>query len=237
MMIPLWNLAIAAIPTIVIIVVLFKWSLDYKNAVYAVLRMLTQLFLVGYVLAYIFKAETSWIILAVLLVMLLSSSWISLRDIKSNKKQMFIKAFIAIIIGGGFTLILVTQGVLMIDPWYLPSKMIPLAGMIFSNSLNSISLAIDRLSSEMEHGKDFCTAKPIALKTSLIPITNGLFAVGIVSLPGMMTGQILSGVTPLIAARYQIMVMFMIFGSAGISSALFLTLIKGNFGKDTTKDS
>ena len=237
MMIPLLNLSIAAIPTVVIIFILFKWSLDYKTSIYAVLRMLLQLFLVGYVLAYIFKAETPWIILASLLVMLLSSSWISLRTIKANKKQMFIKAFIAIIIGGGSTLLLVTQGVLTISPWFLPSKMIPLAGMIFSNSLNSISLAMDRLSSEMEHGKDFCAAKPIALKTSIIPITNSLFAVGIVSLPGMMTGQILSGVTPLIAARYQIMVMLMIFGSAGISSALFLTLIKNDFKKkDTTKE-
>ncbi|NOR45805.1 MAG: ABC transporter permease [Candidatus Delongbacteria bacterium] len=236
MMIPLSNLAIAAIPTIVIIFILFKWSLDYKNAIYAVFRMLVQLFLVGYVLAYIFKAEISLIILAVLLVMLLSSSWISLRGIKENKKQMFIKAFIAIIIGGGSTLLLVTQGTLAIDPWFLPSKMIPLAGMIFSNSLNSISLAMDRLSSEMEHGKDFCVAKPIALKTSLIPITNSLFAVGIVSIPGMMTGQILSGVTPLIAARYQIMVMLMIFGSAGISSALFLTLIKSDCEKKSVKE-
>jgi len=71
-------------------------------------------------------------------------------------------------------------------------------------------------------------ARSIALQASLIPITNSLLAVGLVSLPGMMTGQILSGISPLIAARYQIMVMCMIFGSAGISAAMFLTLIKNN---------
>jgi putative ABC transport system permease protein len=60
----------------------------------------------------------------------------------------------------------------------------------------------------------------------MIPVFNALLAVGIVSLPGMMTGQILSGVSPLIAARYQIMVMCMIFASAGISTAVFLALIR-----------
>ncbi|MFY0650995.1 MAG: ABC transporter permease [Cyclobacteriaceae bacterium] len=63
----------------------------------------------------------------------------------------------------------------------------------------------------------------------MIPITNSLFAVGLVSLPGMMTGQILSGISPLIAVHYQIMVMCMAFGSAGISAAIFLILSKPNF--------
>ena len=72
----------------------------------------------------------------------------------------------------------------------------------------------------------------IALRTALIPIINSLLAVGLVSLPGMMTGQILSGVSPLIAVRYQIMVMCMIFGSAGITSAIFLHLIKKHFDEE-----
>ena len=63
-----------------------------------------------------------------------------------------------------------------------------------------------------------------AYHAAMIPVINSLFAVGLVSLPGMMTGQILSGVSPLIAARYQIMVMCMIFASAGISTAVFLAL-------------
>jgi putative ABC transport system permease protein len=76
---------------------------------------------------------------------------------------------------------------------------------------------------------DYDEAKKIALQAALIPITNSLFAVGLVSIPGMMTGQILSGVNPPIAARYQIMVMCMIFGSTGISAACFLTMAKSVF--------
>ncbi|MDX1733734.1 MAG: ABC transporter permease, partial [Halioglobus sp.] len=70
------------------------------------------------------------------------------------------------------------------------------------------------------------SARLAAYQAAMIPVINALLAVGLVSLPGMMTGQILSGVSPLIAARYQIMVMCMIFASAGISTALFLALCR-----------
>jgi putative ABC transport system permease protein len=98
--------------------------------------------------------------------------------------------------------------------------------MIFAQSMTAISLAGERYFSELDRDQPYTTARGIALKAALIPITNSLFAVGLVSLPGMMTGQILAGVDPLIAARYQIMVMAMLFGSAGISAACYLTWVK-----------
>ena len=109
--------------------------------------------------------------------------------------------------------------------------MVPLAGITFANSMNSVSLAAERLHAEMARGEDYLTARKIALNAALIPITNALFAVGLVSLPGMMTGQILSGISPLIAVRYQIMVMCMLFGSAVISAALFVALVKPALSK------
>ena len=89
--------------------------------------------------------------------------------------------------------------------------MIPLAGMAFANAMNSVSLASERLQAEIDNGNSGIKARNTAFQASLIPTINSLFAVGLVSLPGMMTGQILSGVSPLIAVRYQIMVMCMIF--------------------------
>ena len=114
------------------------------------------------------------------------------------------------------------------DPWYQPAIMIPLAGMIFSNSMNSVSLAGERLFSELTHHNDYPRARNTAFQAAMIPLTNSLLAVGLVSLPGMMTGQILAGTSPLIAARYQIIVMCMVFSSAGISAALFLWLIRSH---------
>ena len=182
--------------------------------------------LVGYFLAYIFKSDSAWIVIAVLVVMVFTSSWIALRTVNGKRRKFFTKALFAITVGGGTTLLIVTQGVLDLQPWYWPRYMIPLAGMIFAGAMNSVSLASERLNAEIERNVHFDKARGTALKASLIPITNSLFAVGLVSLPGMMTGQVLSGVSPLIAARYQIMVMCMIFSAAGISSACFLALIK-----------
>lgn len=227
--IPFANLVLAFIPVIAVIAIAWKWRLAYKNALYAVSRMLIQLLLIGYLLAYFFEADSALIVVTVLVVMLLSSSWIALRTITIPRRILYVKSFWSIALGGGTILFLITQGVLGLQPWYLPSYMIPLAGMIFAAAMNSVSLAGERLEAETNRNIPYERARVIALHASLIPITNSLLAVGLVSLPGMMTGQILSGVSPFVAARYQIMVMCMIFGAAGLSSALFLTLVKSSF--------
>ena len=229
--ISLLNLMIAFIPVLVILIIIFKWSLDIKNSIYAVARMLVQLLLIGYFLTYIFDSDSSIIVLAILITMVFSSSWIALGNIKTKRLILYKYVIFSIAIGGGSTLIFITQGVLNLQPWYWPQYMIPLAGMIFANSMNSVSLAAERLNAEIERDVPFEKARRIALQASLIPITNSLFAVGLVSIPGMMTGQILSGISPLIAARYQIMVMCMIFGAAGISAACFLTFSKPIFAE------
>jgi len=232
--IPVMNLALAFIPVVAVIVIHHLWSQGYRNSLYAVSRMLVQLLLIGYFLSYIFDSNSGWVILTIVTAMVFIASWISLRTIRNKQLLLYPKALLSLIIGGGITLILVTQFVLNLTPWYLPSYFIPLAGMIFANAMNSVSLAADRLEAEIDRNVEYEKARNIAFRASLIPITNSLFAVGLVSIPGMMTGQILSGVSPLIAARYQIMVMCMVFGAAGISSACFLTLVKPDIAlKDT----
>ena len=92
--------------------------------------------------------------------------------------------------------------------------------MIYANTMNVLALFIERLESELVV-QDFIGARSTAMKAAMIPQINAFLAVGLVSLPGMMTGQILSGIDPLIAVRYQIVVMAMIMGSAGISTVLY----------------
>lgn len=225
------NLALAFIPVVIVIAIIGKWKLGYQSSLYAVSRMLIQLLLIGYVLTFIFQTENVWVVLLVLSIMLASASWIALRTISIPRKTLYLKSLGAILLGGGATLLLMSQFVLELSPWYLPRYLIPLAGMIFASSMNSISLAGERLQAEISRDVPYPRARSIALQASLIPITNSLFAVGLVSLPGMMTGQILSGTSPMIAVRYQIMVMCMIFGAAGISSALFLIWIKPQLKK------
>lgn len=233
--ITLVDIGVAFIPVLVTLVILFFWSSSLKNASIAILRMLIQLLLIGYALEYIFNANNQWIILAVLSFMLLAASWISLGAMPVARSTLLGYSLVAIAGGGIFNLVLITQGVLHVDPWFQPAVMIPLAGMIFSNSMNSVSLAGERLYSELDFHHDYARARNTAFQAAMIPIINSLLAVGLVSLPGMMTGQILAGTSPLIAARYQIIVMCMIFSSAGISTALFLWLIHSKSQQQSDK--
>jgi len=224
--IPLDNLAYTLIPVLIVIAIIAKWKLNTSHALYAMARMLVQLLAIGYFLNTIFASDSAPITLLILMVMLLFSSWIALDTVKPLRRQWFDKAALSLAIACGLTLTIIVLGVLELTPWYEPRYIIPLGGMILANSMNSISLAAERFQSEMTNNNDSLRARNIAFNASLIPTINMLFAVGLVSLPGMMTGQILSGISPFIAARYQIMVMCMLFASSGISAACFLTLIR-----------
>ncbi len=222
--IPLTHLALSFLPALIVVGYMLRTRRGHTNALYALARMVLQLMLIGYVLIYIFESDQPPVILGVLGVMMVAASYIALRTVAPRRRELFPKALASILIGGGGTLALVTQGVLRVDPWYAPSVVIPLGGMIFAASMNAIALAAERRESEKERGVPEGDASADAFHTALIPVMNSLFAVGLVTLPGMMTGQILSGVSPLIAARYQIMVMAMIFGATGLSALLFLHL-------------
>lgn len=219
------RLALAFIPVAVVVVLMWRWNLGLGRSLHAIARMLLQLTLIGYVLVYIFQTESSLVICGVLTVMLIAASWIALNTVDLSKPPLFPASLASVLLGGGTTLLLITQGVLQLDPWFQPSYMIPLAGMIFAASMTNISLALERLCAELANGVAFPRARETAFRTSMIPVINSFFAVGLISLPGMMTGQILSGVSPLVAVRYQIMVMCMIFGAAGLSSVCFLIMI------------
>jgi len=219
------DLLWVCIPVAFVIMIYVRWTEDKATLFYALFRMLIQLVLIGYVLTYIFDAKSPYLVIIILSVMLIAASVIAMRPLKKAEKSLYIHAFISILTGGLFTLMMVVFGVLDLNPWYEPRFLIPIAGMIFANSMNAVSIAAERFESEFSRGSSYIEARATSYKAALIPIINALFAVGLVSLPGMMTGQILSGVDPLIAVRYQMMVMLMILGSAGISVAIYLWLL------------
>ncbi len=223
------NLLWVFIPVAIVIVIYMRWTQDKTTLFYALFRMIIQLILIGYVLTYLFTADSPYLIVLVLSVMLTAASIIALRPVQKRYKSLYLHAFISIFVGGLFTLVMVVIGVLDLNPWYEPRFLIPIAGMIFANSMNAVSISAERFESETQRGCGYIDARATSYKAALIPIINALFAVGLVSLPGMMTGQILSGVDPLIAVRYQMMVMLMVLGSAGISVAIYMLLLKKEF--------
>ncbi len=224
--IPLSNLVLALLPVLVVMAVVIRWGLGMWTPLYATARMLVQLVAVGYVLKFLFLTDQPVVVLATLAVMLAIAGWIALRPVKRRSLRMYLRSVIAIGIGGCGTLALMTRGVLDLEPWYLAQKLIPLAGMSFTAAMNCVSLAAERLESETDGGVDYLNARQRAMRAALITVTNSLLAVGLVSLPGFMTGQILADVPPLIAARYQIMIMCMVFGAGGIAAAVYLALMR-----------
>ena len=221
-LISLQHLLIAFIPVALVAWVYFRWSLDTSEVGVAVVRMATQLLLIGYVLAWLFEQQHIAVLGGVMLIMALASTWISLRKVKQARFRVFLKTLVVITASSLFVLVVVVAGVLALNPAEHSRIVIPLAGMIFSSAMTAVGLAAERYSSDRDNGASYVVARNKAFNAALIPITNSMLAVGLVALPGMMTGQILSGVSPLLAVRYQIVVMCMIFAVAGLSAAWFL---------------
>jgi len=137
---------------------------------------------------------------------------------------------------GGMTFFFCTL-VIGLEPWYDPRYLIPLAGMVIGNSMTGASLATERLAAEFHERREeietaLClgssvklSAEPAvssAFRAALIPSINAMAAMGLVFLPGMMTGQILSGTEPLIAVKYQIAIMCVITGSVALTAFIIL---------------
>lgn len=224
-LISLPNLLIAFIPVILVSLIYIQWSLNTAEVGVAVVRMAAQLLLIGYVLAWLFEQQSILVLGLVMLVMSLASTWIALRKVKQARLSLFFRTLLVITLSSLFILVIVVAGVLSLNPAEHARIVIPLSGMIFSSSMTAVGLAAERYHSDRKKGASHVEARDTAFNASLIPITNSMLAVGLVALPGMMTGQILSGVSPLLAVRYQIVVMCMIFGVAGLSSAGFLIWI------------
>jgi putative ABC transport system permease protein len=205
-----------------------------RSLLIGALRAVLQLVLVGHVLLWLFAARQWWLVLAALTVML-AVAIKTAADRQDGEWWRHVRPMgISLLLGSGVTLAYVTAVVVRVDPWFDPRYLVPLFGMILGNALNAAALAAERLSGEMRARSDEVEAwlalgaAPAqaareatrrALRAAMIPSVNGLMIVGVVSLPGMMTGQILAGSSPLLAVRYQVLVVFMLAAAAAVSAA------------------
>ncbi len=211
-----------------------------RQMLWASLRMVVQLLAVGYLLQLVFTVRSPLLVILILLTMTGFSLQIVGSRIKHQMPGFYRIMGSSIIIGCGGVTFYFCLLVVGYTPWYDPRYLIPLAGMIIGNSMNGASLAAERLAAEMRERRDeletaLClgatarqAAEPIlrtAYKAALIPTINTMAATGIVALPGMMTGQILSGTAPMLAVRYQIAIMCAI--TAAVAITAFLILLQG----------
>jgi putative ABC transport system permease protein len=211
-----------------------------RQMLWASLRMVFQLLAVGYLLHLVFAIRSPLAVITIVLVMTAFSLQVMGGRIKHKMPHFYRVMGSSIVIGCGGITFLFCGLVVGYSPWYDPRYLIPLAGMIIGNSMNGATLAAERLAAEMHDRRDeietaLClgatarqasdTAVRRAFRAALMPTMNTMAAMGIVSLPGMMTGQILSGTEPIVAVRYQIAIMCAITGAVAITS--FLILLQG----------
>ena len=196
-----------------------QWGLVVASS-----RMVLQLIAIGFTLSFLFGYSVPWLGLLVILLMVIAAAIIAIRPLQIKSTKHLAAALAALAIAGTLNLGWIVIAVLKLDPWYQPQIVIPLAGMVFANGMNALSIAAERFESER---KTECqeSAIGIAFNAAMIPQINALLAVGLVSLPGMMTGQILSGVSPLVAVRYQILIMSMITAVSIIAIWLYFKLL------------
>ncbi len=227
--IPLYKLLYMALPLSLVGFFYFHWVGKKSEIALATLRMSVQLLIIGYVLTSLFTTNSLMLLLFLVVVMVVSASLIARRNIRHKDAKTFAVILGAITVSGTLNLVWVLWGILDLENPLEPRFVIPLAGMIYANAMNAISLCAERYEKEKEYGLSHEKARAIAFKASMMPQINSFLAVGFVSLPGMMTGQILSGVDPLIAVRYQIVVMAMILSSGAMSNIFYLSTLNSRF--------
>ncbi|MGB1925705.1 MAG: ABC transporter permease [Rubripirellula sp.] len=214
-----------------------------RQLVTSSLRMTIQLALIGLVLKQIFSIAMLAPVLILAGTMTVIAGVAAVKRINTRYQSIYSTAIFSIWISSwlvtGITLLTIVRP----DPWYQPSILIPLLGMVLGNSLTGISLGLERFLSELVKDKatietllclgatrwESCRPSMVqAAKAALIPILNTMSVAGIVSIPGMMTGQLLAGAAPMQAVNYQIMIMFVIAAAIalGTVSALTITYLK-----------
>lgn len=236
------DLAIAALLVILNggLSIVLQLGLERQLAI-ATVRMVVQLLLVGVVLTTLFSLVSAfWTGLAALAMVLFAG-----REIMARQERR-LKGFWSYGLGTGCMLLaaslvtifaLLTQ--LQAEPWYHPRYSLPLLGMILGNTMTGISLGLHTLTTGLVRDKAAIEAQLMlgstrreallsamrgALRSALMPIVNSMAATGLVSLPGMMTGQILAGVDPVEAVKYQLLIMFLIAGGTGLGAVAAVLL-------------
>lgn len=232
------DLSLSSVLILILAALNFKLKLgQVKSLLVSTLRMFIQLFIVGIILKTLFSYQSIFLLIGLALAMLLIAGF----EVLARQKIRFTgnwgfglgtsSMFISSVALAFFALIVVIR----VDPWFTPQYAIPLLGMLLGNTMNGVSLALGRLTDDAWHQKREIEAQLMlgrtaresilsieknCLRTALTPTINAMAVSGIVSLPGMMTGQILAGADPLEAVKYQILIMLLIAAGVGFGSLI-----------------
>jgi len=232
------HLALASLLILIngAISIAFGLRLERSLAISAV-RMTVQLAAVGFVLAFVFaQSSPAWTVLVAVVMVAVASFELTQRQ-ERRFRNWWAYGFgnLALLLVGGLASLYAVLVVIGPSPWYAPRYVIPILGMVLGNTLTAVSLALQTLTEGAERERAaiegrialgatrfeaFSSVLRQSMRTAMTPLLNTMAVAGIVTLPGMMTGQIIAGADPAQAARYQIMIMFVLSGAAGLGALL-----------------
>ncbi len=238
-----FDLSLAAILLLMLAVTSFCIGLGLeKRLVISGMRMTLQLLLIGLVLQFLFANASFVLVFFLSICMLLIAGY----EVWARQKRK-LRGTAGYLISTGsmlvssFTVTFLALTVMVgVDPWYTPQYAIPLLGMLLGNTMTGVALAADRLTTEMYSQRGMVEQRLLlgqnwqeasgdirrdCMRTGMIPVINSMAAAGVVNLPGMMTGQILGGSSPLDAVKYQILIMFLIAAGTGFGVLTAIWLI------------
>jgi len=231
-----WDLILAA--GLVVVLAALSWRLCLgvgRRVLVAALRGTVQLMLVGLVLKQLFAQANPALIGLIVLVMWSVAGW----EVQSRQKRRYTGPWgygigtLSLFLSSFSVTLLALLVIIQVEPWYQPQYLIPLLGMLLGNTMSGVAIALDQLTRQAWDARGCIEARLLlgatweeaiadlrreALRSGLIPIVNAMAAAGLVSLPGMMTGQILAGSPPLEAAKYQLLILFLIAGGTGLGT-------------------
>jgi len=199
------------------------------------LRTFGQLTLLGYVLLPIFETRRPWLVGLLALVMTAIAAREATGRSSRRFKGVWAGNFVAIFVSSLVTAVLGSAVFIGVEPWWAPQYFIPLLGMILGNSLTGVTLGLDSTLTQLDEQRTHIewrlamgatwweAARPVvrrAPSAGMIPILNTMSVVGLVSIPGMMTGQLLGGTSPEQAARYQILILFLIAAATALGCVM-----------------
>jgi len=232
------DLLIALILIFIPIVISFQRRLGIeKDILIGTVRTFIQLMIIGYVLKYIFSFKKWYFVLLMIAIMAVVAGYNAVKRQKTKIQGLFPMVTFSIFLGAGIAMATLIVLILRVTPWYEPQYLIPISGMMLGNAMNAAALAIDRLIGETRSRRWEIEAalalgasplkaiNPLIRDTAraaMMPTINAMMVVGIVQLPGMMTGQIIGGVAPEQSVRYQIIIMYMLSTSVTISCITIL---------------
>jgi putative ABC transport system permease protein len=205
----------------------------------ASVRMVVQLLLVGLVLKWVFDLNEPSVVLLMAAGMAIIAGVAALGRTRRRYPGIWLDTCLSIWATSWLITGVALFGIVQVEPWYKPQYAIPLLGMILGNTLNGISLGLDRFNEELMTQRSQvetllalgatrweAARLPLqqAVRTGMIPMINAMMVAGVVSLPGMMTGQLLSGVDPLEAVKYQIVILFLIAAATALGTISVILL-------------